>query len=144
MVEIEIILFSNKHTHVRWSDASGAIVEGEHNVTSIRVTYPQAYSSLRRYAYLVNAKGESARVDFEGLLSQKQFLLPASMTFAGTTKLVFYAESDTEKMVWLPIEIPIAATNVDYKEVARASPDILQEAIKATEELREFLKQQKG
>lgn len=144
MTEIEVILLPDKRVLVRWGEGSKLTVEGEHNVTSIRVTYPQAYSSLRRYAYLVNAKGESARVDFEGLLSQKQFLLPASMTFAGTTKLVFYAESDTEKMVWLPIEIPIAATSVDYKEVARASPDILQEAIKATEEIREFLKQQKG
>ena len=146
MTAIEITLFPNKRSKTAWAQ-NYAVVEGEDGVTEIAVRFPESYASsplVRLYVYMKNAKGEYAVKELDWARAEKSFSLPASMTFAGTTTLVFYAESKTEKAVWLPIEIPIAATSVDYKEVARASPDILQEAIKATEEIREFLKQQKG
>ena len=143
MAMIEITLLPNKRSKVSWAQGY-AVVEGESDTTEISVRFPDTFAGMRRYVYMRNAKGEYAEKGLDWAHPEKVFSLPASMTFAGTTTLVFYAESDTEKAVWLPIEIPIAATSVDYKEVARASPDILQEAIKATEEIREFLKQQKG
>ena len=147
MARISIVLMPNKRALVTAETAGRTVVEGEDNATEISVRYPDAYARsplVNRYVYMRNAKGEYATKELNDARAEKVFSLPASMTFAGTTTLVFYAESKTEKAVWLPIEIPIAATSVDYKEVARASPDILQEAIKATEEIREFLKQQKG
>ena len=144
MARIEVLLFPSKAARVTATVERYSVVEGESGETEINVSYPAAYIAHNRYVYMRNAKGECASIIFDKREGAHTFTLPASMTFAGTTTLVFYAESDTEKAVWLPIEIPIAATSVDYKEVARASPDILREAIKATEEIREFLKQQKG
>ena len=53
------------------------------------------------------------------------------MTFAGNTVLTFYAvEAVTDaKTVWCPVIIPVTATGVDYHEVAKASADVLEQAI---------------
>ena len=145
MAKIDIYLLPNKQTKVTWEQGY-SIVEGENNATEIGVRYPPGYADsplARRYAYMKNAKGEYAAQELFGSGAIKTFTLPASMTYAGTTTIVFYSESENEKIVWMPVEIPIAATHMDYKKVATASEDILQKAIKAVEELREFLKQKK-
>ncbi len=145
MAQINITLLPNKQAKVAWGQGY-SIVEGENNATEIGVRYPPGYADSplsRRYAYMRNAKGEYATQELYGSGATKTFTLPASMTYAGATTIVFYSESENEKIVWMPVEIPIAATHMDYKKVAAASEDVLQEAIKATEELRKFLKQKK-
>ena len=82
------------------------------------------------------------------------FTLPAEMTFAGNTFLTFYVlQGDTSsiiqnpdglfvydnekvtKTIWQPVVVPILATGVDYKRVAMASPDILDDAIRAIDRI---------
>lgn len=108
-------------------------IAGEDNVTEIEVNYPTAYAAQTRYVYMKNAKGEYATKQFDGGASVT-FNLPASMTFAGNTVLVFYAGDNNGKTVWSPVIVPIAATGVDYQKVAMASPDTLREVVAAAQE----------
>ena len=143
MSNIDITLLTSKRTSlsvdglatsVVYQQGGYRVIAGEGNATTIRVHYPPTYGGQHAYVYMRNAKGEYATQDFGELDSTtKEFRLPASMTFAGNTFLVFHADDGDGdgqiKTVWERVVIPIAATGEDYQAVAMASPDILAQAI---------------
>lgn len=150
MADIEITLLNNKQTHSEYGNTiltsklkGYTVVAGEDCATEIKVKYPEAFTTFDKSVYMKNALGEYSELQLKKYEQGCAFKLPASMTFAGITTLVFYAKGQSETTVWLPVEIPIAATNVNYKKVAMASPDVLQEAISAVAEMREFLRKHK-
>lgn len=107
------------------------VIAGENLTTEIKVNYPANYAALTCYVHMRNAKGEYATHTFTGTATEKTFSLPDTMTFAGNTVLTFYAwdKATNTKTVWCPVIIPVTATGVNYHEVARASEDVLMEAI---------------
>lgn len=143
MSNIDITLLTSKRTSlsvdglatsVVYQQGGYRVIAGEGNATTIRVHYPPTYGGQHAYVYMRNAKGEYATQDFGELDSTtKEFRLPASMTFAGNTFLVFHADDGDGdgqiKTVWERVVIPIAATGEDYQAVAMASPDVLAQAI---------------
>ena len=146
MPNITITLLTNKRTRQTIdtldvnvvAQAGGYnVVEGENNATEIQVNYPDAYTGQRRYVYMKNAKGEYDTYEFTG--STTSFKLPASMTYAGNTILVFYASSgsgeNVVKTVWNPVIVPITATGINYAKVAMASVDVLDEYIRIASEI---------
>lgn len=146
MPNITITLLTNKRTRQTIdaldvnvvAQAGGYnVVEGENNATEIQVNYPDAYTGQRRYVYMKNAKGEYDTYEFTG--STTSFKLPASMTYAGNTILVFYASSgsgeNAVKTVWNPVIVPITATGINYAKVAMASVDVLDEYIRIASEI---------
>lgn len=146
MANITITLLTNKRTRQTIdaldvnvvAQAGGYnVVEGENNATEIQVNYPDAYTGQRRYVYMKNAKGEYDTHEFTD--NTTTFKLPASMTYAGNTVLVFYASSgngdDAVKTVWNPVIVPITATGINYAKVAMASVDILDEYIRMADEI---------
>ncbi|MBQ8725536.1 MAG: hypothetical protein IJY84_00335 [Clostridia bacterium] len=146
MPNITITLLTNKRTRQTIdaldvnvvAQAGGYnVVEGENNATEIQVNYPDAYTGQRRYVYMKNAKCEYDTYEFTG--STTSFKLPASMTYAGNTILVFYASSgsgeNAVKTVWNPVIVPITATGINYAKVAMASVDVLDEYIRIASEI---------
>lgn len=146
MPNITITLLTNKRTRQTIdaldvnvvAQAGGYnVVEGENNATEIQVNYPDAYVGQRRYVYMKNAKGEYDTHEFTG--DATKFTLPASMTYAGNTILVFYASSGSGesavKTVWNPVIVPITATGINYAKVAMASIDLLDEYIRIANEI---------
>lgn len=146
MPNITITLLTNKRTRQTIdtfdvnvvAQAGGYnVVEGENNATEIQVNYPDAYVGQRRYVYMKNAKGEYDTHEFTG--DTTKFTLPASMTYAGNTILVFYASSGSGesaiKTVWNPVIVPITATGINYAKVAMASIDLLDEYIHIANEI---------
>lgn len=121
-----------------------SVIEGEDNATEIKVVYPEAYVFGNCYVYMKNARGEHLLKMLdkaeELYKSEKTFTLPASMTFAGNTSLVFYAIDGDSKTVWSPVIVPIAATGVDYKKAAMASSDLLYEAVAKAQEALDAVK----
>lgn len=139
MANIEVTLLTNKRTrqtidaldNTVLTQAGGyTVVEGEDNTTKIKVNYPEQYETYSRYVYMKNAKGEHDIYDFAP--DENEFLLPASMTFRGNTVLVFCATAGDEKVIWLPVIVPVAETGIDYKKVATASEDFLKEVLAAS------------
>lgn len=141
MANIEVTLLLNKRTrqtidaldNTVLAQAGGyTVVEGEDKTTKIKVNYPDKYQAYSRYVYMKNSKGEHDVITFGP--NENEFALPASMTFRGNTVLVFYATSDSEKVIWLPVIVPVAETGIDYKKVATASEEFLKEVLEASGE----------
>ncbi len=139
MANIEVTLLTNKRTrqtidaldNTVLAQAGGyTVVEGEDNATKIKVNYPDKYETYSRYVYMKNAKCEYDVHNFGP--NESEFTLPASMTFRGNTVLVFYAINGDEKVVWLPVIVPVAETGIDYKKVATASEEFLKEVLEAS------------
>ena len=139
MAEIIVTLLQSKRTYQTMNDLNVqvatstdyTVVAGENLTTEIQVNYPEGYASQNCYVHMRNAKGEYATVNFSGTNTAKSFNLPDTMTFAGNTILTFYAVEAVSgvKTVWCPVIIPVTATGVNYHEAARASIDVLEEAI---------------
>lgn len=139
MAEIIVTLLLNKRTYQTINDlnvevavsSDYAVVAGENLVTQVQVNYPEEYAALKCYVHMRNAKGEYATVNFTGSATAKTFSIPDSMTFAGNTVMTFYALNNQTgaKAVWVPVIVPITATGVDYREVAKCSEDVLENAL---------------
>lgn len=110
------------------------VVQGEHNATSITVAYPPEYKESNRYVYMKNAVGGFETKIFTAGEETLTFTLPDTMTHAGNTELVFFAEGNEVVTVWLPVILLVTATGVDYRKVAMASPDLLNQAIRDSTE----------
>ncbi len=158
MANIDITLLTSKRTRisvdgldsVAATQAGGYIVvAGESETTTFAVHFPSNFIGQTSWVYMKNSKGEY-KVKHFGMLKSADvtFTLPEEMTFAGNTYLVFYATygagESTIKTVWSPVVVPVASTGIDYRKVAVASPDVLEEviteageAIRIARELRE-------
>ncbi len=143
MANIDITLLTSKRTRisvdgldsVAATQAGGYIVvAGESEVTTFGVHFPSNYIGQTSWVYMKNSKGEY-KVKHFGTLQNADvtFTLPGEMTVAGNTYLVFYAtygEGESAiKTVWAPIVVPVASTGIDYRKVAVASPDVLEQVI---------------
>lgn len=143
MANIDITLLTSKRTYIEVdglgstvaTQAGGYIVvAGEGNATKFSVHYPSTYAGYAAFVYMKNSAGDYKTHHF-GTLSTTdvEFLLPAEMTLEGNTSLVFYAVTGSGEnkvtAIWAPVIVPVTSTGVDYKKVAVASPDVLEEVI---------------
>ncbi len=143
MANIDITLLTSKRTRISVdgldsvvaTQAGGYIVvAGESETTTFAVHFPSNFIGQTSWVYMKNSKGEY-KVKHFGILQSADvtFTLPGEMTVAGNTYLVFYAtygagESEI-KTVWSPVVVPVASTGIDYRKVAVASPDVLEQVI---------------
>lgn len=143
MANITVTLLTSKRTRqtigaldsVVAAQAGGyVVVEGEDRATTIDVNYPAAYAGKNCYVYMKNAKGEYDTLNFSAAGATKTFTLPDTMTYAGNTILVFYAEDSNGRTAWLPVIVPIAETGVNYHKVATVTEDTLREILRTTGE----------
>lgn len=152
MPNITITLLTSKRTrqtidaldYVVGAQAGGyVVVEGEDNATEIQVSYPDSYAGQNLYVYMKNAKGEYITHYFDNLSQQttQSFTLPAEMCYRGNTILVFFAAEPNKTTAWLPVIIPVAATSLDYHEVAKASEDFLRQVLEEAQEAQEICQQ---
>ncbi|MCL2598893.1 MAG: collagen-like protein [Firmicutes bacterium] len=112
------------------------IVAGEDGVTEFEIYYPPQYKNMFRAVHMVNAKREFKVLTFEPGEERVSFFMPKSMTFAGNTWLTFSAfEGDNNTTNWVSIPVLITATHRDYRKEAMASPDILEDAIRAIDKI---------
>lgn len=142
MANITITLLENKRsrqavdgldTIVAQQAGGYSVIATEDKATTLEVRYPTSYIGQTGCVYMKNARGEYATIDFPRIEQTLTFKLPATMTVAGNTFLVFQALVGTGdnaiKTVWAPVVVPVTETSIDYRKVAMASPDILAEAI---------------
>ena len=120
MADITINLLSSKNSVPTVNDISLQlnqnqfyIVAGEENATTFEISYDSKFSGYDFFVEMVNSKGYGIP---KAQIIDNEFILPAGMAVAGYGQISITAEKNDEKVVFMPIKVPVQNTIPDWKE----------------------------